>query len=111
MQQAVNLEKTVPIEQNLVALDRQKTPILQPLQRRPKSLFYIHAEFILEVMRTDVAQFKLQNKFANQALIVSRGQCSRNGKLVCLDPADIGVKIVVVLIVSAADVTERSDTE
>src|SRR2546428_8992585 len=70
VQQPVHLQKSVAIQQRLIAFDRQKTPGLQALQRFGKTFCRIDPEFVSEIRQAQMAELELQNELANQPFVV-----------------------------------------
>src|SRR5580704_10832577 len=69
LQQAVHLEQAFAVQQDGVALDGEKTPVTQRLQRRSETFGGIDAELLFEIGAADVAELELQNEFADVTLV------------------------------------------
>src|SRR5438876_832400 len=97
VQQPVHLQKSVAIQQHLIPFNRQKTPVLQALQRVGETLYRIDAEFVSEIRQAQMAELELQNELANQPFIVARRLRPVDRHFALLDLCDVGIEVSVVL--------------
>src|SRR5437899_2037872 len=111
MQQPVHLQQAFPVQPDGVALGRKEAPILERLNRRGKALGRIGPELLLEIGAADVAQLELQDEFPDQPFVSTRRERAVNRQLALLNARQVRIKLVVILIMRAADVTEGSDAE
>ena len=76
VQKTVHLQQAFAIQQDLIAFDRQKTPVLQALQRFGETFCRIDAEFVSEIRQAQMAELELQNELAISRSS-SLGVCAR----------------------------------
>src|ERR1700733_558090 len=81
VEQTVHLQQTLAVQMNSVAVHGQKAPILQRLERRGEAHGRVDTEFLFEISATDMTELELQDKFANQPLILVRRQCAIDRQL------------------------------
>src|SRR5882724_5991043 len=111
MQKPIHLQQAFAVEEDLIALDAQETPILQSLQGLSKVFDRSDAKLLLEVGAADMSELELQNKFTNEPFLRIGRERAVNRQLSGLYPCDVRLKVVVVLIVRPADIAERSDSQ
>src|SRR5207237_1117714 len=88
-----------------------KTPITQRLQWHGKTLAWIDAELFLEIIAAHAAQLELQNKFTNQPFVVIGCERAEDGQFALVNLRHVMFKIMMILIMCAAEMTEARDAE
>src|SRR5207245_4580449 len=92
VQQPVHLKQPFAIEQHLIAFDGKEAPVFQSLQRFGETSFRIDAELISEIREAEVAEFELQNKLANQPLVVGRRERAVDRQLALMNLRDVRIE-------------------
>src|SRR6266576_7345607 len=96
-QQAIYLQQSLSIQQHLVLVDAQESPILQPLHGLGESIAQFDAKLFAEVTSADMAKLELQNKLANQSLLVGWRQRSPYWQFALLNTLHIRLEVVLIL--------------
>ena len=110
VQQPIDLQQAVPIQPDQVAVGSLKAPIPQSLERLGKPLGQFDSKFLPEISAANLAQLELQDEFADQPLVVVRGQRPPNRQLTRFEASQVRLEISMVLVMRPADVPEsRTD--
>ena len=106
VKQTVNLQKAFTVDLDFGPLDRSEAPVTDTLERLGKTLSRIDAEFLCKVSGVDASELELQHELANEALVGSWRQSAIDGQVARVDCIYVRLEVVVILIMSPADVTE-----
>src|SRR5947209_19072582 len=75
LEQAIHLQQGFAVEQDLIALNRHESPILQALNAFGETLGEFDAKFLFEIRAADMAELQLQNELAQNPFFSGGRQC------------------------------------
>src|SRR5688572_19396712 len=111
VQQTIDLQQAFAVKADFVAGHSEIPPILQGANGLLETLDWVSAKFAFKIAATDGAEFQLQNQFTDEPLVVTGRQRAVNRQVARLYARDIDVKVMMILVMHAADVAEAGDTE
>src|SRR3954451_4825944 len=111
MEQPIYLKKTFAAETETLRVEFKKAFRFHLFQRSIEPALYVHSELFAEIRILHMAEFHLQYKFSNHALVLIRREGSPDRKRALLHLIDIGIPVMLILIMSAVDVRERGHSE
>src|SRR3954454_17460064 len=106
VQESVHLKEALAIQRNRIAIDSHEPPILQSLHGLRKLRRGIQVEFFRKIGAADVAEFELQNEFANEPFFRAGCQRAANGKCALANPGQIRLEVMFILVMHPAEVAE-----
>src|SRR5690349_7984089 len=77
VQEAIHLEQTVAVEQQVIGIGLEEAFLFQMAERVGETAADVDAEFALEVVALHVAELHLQDELADHPLLLGRGERAR----------------------------------
>ena len=103
---AVNLEQAVPVDDDVAILHGEMPRLAESFEGLGESDGRVDPELKAEILETQAAQLQLEDEFANEALLRRGGEGPVDGESLVTHGGNVGIEVVMVLVVGAADMAE-----
>lgn len=111
MQEPVDFEKAVAGEFEAGVVAGEVAPVGDGLEGLGETLAGVDAEFFVEVGEVEVAEFELEDEFADEEFVGVGGEGAVDGEVAAVELGEVFVDLVLVLVVGAVDVAEGGDAD
>src|SRR5579864_6786592 len=111
VKQGIDFEECFAGEREAARGAREEAASFEIGERGGESIGGIDAELGAEIIEIEVAELHLENELADEALIVREGEGAIDGEAALVERVEVGIEIVEILEVGAADVREGSDAQ